>query len=60
MCECGHWLDTFGMHLAHCPFRGQQIATHDAIKDVTYIFIQESEHDVWREWWYAFTSGTSL
>jgi hypothetical protein len=30
-CECGHELDTFGMHLAHYPFGGQQIATHDAI-----------------------------
>jgi hypothetical protein len=30
-CECGHKLDTFGMHLAHCPFGGQQIVTHDVI-----------------------------
>jgi hypothetical protein len=29
-CECGHGLDVSGMHLAHCPFRGQRIATHDA------------------------------
>ncbi len=22
MCECGHGLDTFNMHLTHCPFSG--------------------------------------
>ncbi len=31
MCECGHILDAFGMHLIHCLFEGQRIATHDAI-----------------------------
>jgi hypothetical protein len=35
-CECGHGLDAFGMHLVRCPFRGQQIATHDAIQNVMY------------------------
>jgi hypothetical protein len=30
-CECGQGLDAFGMHLAHCLFGGQQIATHDTI-----------------------------
>ncbi len=31
MCECGHWLDAFDMHLTHCPFGGQRITTHDTI-----------------------------
>ncbi len=30
-CQCGHELDTFGMHFTHCPFGGQRITTHDAI-----------------------------
>jgi hypothetical protein len=25
-----------------------------------YAFIQESEHTIWKEWWYAFTLGVSL
>jgi hypothetical protein len=32
MCECGHGLDAYGMHLAHCPFGSWQIARRDAIK----------------------------
>jgi len=36
------------------------IATHDAIWDVMYAFIQENGHVVWREWWYALTSRVSL
>jgi hypothetical protein len=36
MCECGHMLDAFGTHLACCLFGGQQIITHDAIRDVMY------------------------
>jgi len=39
MCGCGHGLDIFGMHLTCCPFGGQQIATHNAIKDVMYAFV---------------------
>jgi len=30
-CDCGHRLDAFGTFLACCTFKGQQIATHDAI-----------------------------
>jgi hypothetical protein len=60
MCECGHWLDAFGMHLIHCPFKGQRIITRDVIKDVVYAFIQKSGHVVWKEWWYAFMSRISL
>ncbi len=60
MCECGHWLDAFGMHLTCCPFGGQRIATHDTIKDVMYSFTRENEHTIWREWWYNITSGVSL
>jgi sialic acid synthase SpsE len=48
------------MHLACCPFGGQWIATHDAMKDVMYAFVQESEHDVWREQWYTLMSRASL
>jgi hypothetical protein len=40
MCECGHGLDTFGKHLICCPFRGQRIATHDTIRNVTYSLIK--------------------
>jgi hypothetical protein len=29
-CECGHWLDAFGTHLA------QRITKHDTIRDVMY------------------------
>ncbi len=38
-CECVHGLDEFGTHLARCPFGGQRIATHDAIRDVMYAFV---------------------
>ncbi len=38
-CECGRMLDVFGTHLVRCPFGGQQIATHDTIRDVMYAFI---------------------
>jgi hypothetical protein len=31
MCECGHGLDVFGMHLVCHPFGGQWIVTHDTI-----------------------------
>ncbi len=31
MCEYEHGLDTFGTHLTRYMFRGQRIATHDAI-----------------------------
>jgi len=51
MCECGQRLDVFNTHLTPCPFGGQQIATHDAIKDVMYALARESEHNVWRELW---------
>jgi len=37
-CECGHGLDTFGIHLIRCSFGGQQVATHDAIQDIMYAF----------------------
>jgi len=50
----------FGMHLTHCPFKGQWVATYDAILDVMYAFTQENGHVEWREWWYTFTSGVSL
>jgi len=53
MCECGHGFDTSGIHLVHCPFRGQWITTHDAILNITYAFAQESGHIVWKEQWYA-------
>jgi hypothetical protein len=43
------------------PFGGQRIATHDAIKDIMYAFIQENGHVAWGEWWwYTLMSGTSL
>jgi hypothetical protein len=48
------------MILARCLFRGQWIVTHDAIRDVMYAFVRESEHIVWREWGYAFTPGIFL
>ncbi len=28
------------MHLAHCPFGGQRIVTHDAIRDVIYVHVR--------------------
>jgi lipid-A-disaccharide synthase-like uncharacterized protein len=41
-------------------FEGQQIATHDTIKDIMYALLQENGHVVWKEKWYAFTLGVSL
>jgi hypothetical protein len=35
-CDYEHGLDASNMHLVHCPFAAQQIATHDAIRDVMY------------------------
>ncbi len=58
-CECGYGLDTFGTHLT-CLFEGQRIATHEVIKDVMYALTQKNGHNVWKKWWYAFTSGASL
>jgi hypothetical protein len=40
-CECGHELDAFSMHLAHCPFGGQQIATHNVIQNVMYALVRK-------------------
>jgi hypothetical protein len=60
MCECGHRLNGSSTHLTHWPFGGQQIATHDTIKDIMYAFVWKSEHIVWREWWYSLTLKTSL
>ncbi len=60
MCECGYGLNASSTHLTCCSFRGQWIATHDAIKDVIYAFVQESGHTTWKEWWYALLLGISL
>jgi hypothetical protein len=60
MCDCGHGLNASGMHLARCPFGGQQIATHDAIKNIIYALVWKCGHVVWREQWYTLTSGVSL
>jgi hypothetical protein len=60
MCECGHGLNAFGTYLIRCPFEGQGIAIHDAIKDIMYAFARENGHDVWREQWYTLTSRVSL
>jgi hypothetical protein len=60
MCECGNGLDAFGTHLAHCPFEGQWITTHDAIKHVMYAFVQENGHVVWKERCYTFMLKVSL
>jgi hypothetical protein len=59
-CEYGHGLNTFGVHLVHCAFRGQQITTHDTIQNVMYALSRKNGHVVWREWWYALTWGVSL
>jgi hypothetical protein len=48
-CECGHGLNTSSTHLARCPFEGQGITIHDAIKDIMYALTRENGHDVWRE-----------
>jgi hypothetical protein len=39
MCECGHGSNASGTHLTCCPFKGQQIATHNTIKDVMYALV---------------------
>jgi len=39
--ECGHGLDAFGMHLTHCLFGGQQIATHDAIRNACMSLLEK-------------------
>jgi hypothetical protein len=59
-CECGHRLNGSGMHLTHLPFGGQQIATHDAIKDIMCAFVRKSGHSLWRKQWYTLTIRTSL
>jgi hypothetical protein len=41
-CECGHGLATFDTHLPCYLFEGQRITTHDAIRDVMYVFTRES------------------
>ncbi len=58
--ECEHGLNASSTHLTCCPFGGQQIATHDAIRNVIYAFIQKSEHDVWKELWSTFMLKVSL
>jgi hypothetical protein len=45
-CDCGHGLDAFGMHFVRYPFGGQQIATHDAIRNVMYVLARKSGHIV--------------
>jgi hypothetical protein len=45
-CDCGHELDVSNIHLVRCPFGGQRIATHDAIQNVMYAFIQKHGHVV--------------
>ncbi len=49
-------------HIWHTlsSFGGQPIATHDTIQNIMYAFVWESGRVVWREWWYAVTSGVSL
>ncbi len=59
-CDYGHELDASGTHLVHCMFGGQQIATHDIIRNIMYAFVRKSGHIVWRKRWYAFTSKVSL
>jgi hypothetical protein len=60
MCDCEHKLDAFGTHLSYYMFGGQQITTHNTIRNIMYVLTQKSEHVVWREQWYAFTSRVSL
>jgi hypothetical protein len=60
MCDYGHELETFSMHLTCCPFGGQRITTHDAIWNIMNHLFQQNGHVVWRERWYAFTSRVSL
>lgn len=47
MCECGHMLHTFGMHLT-------------CYLDIMYAFIRKNEHAIWKERWYTLTLGVSL
>jgi len=60
MCECGHELDAFNMHLLHYLFGDQWIVTHDAFQDVMYVLAPKSGNFVWREWWYSLTLKISL
>jgi hypothetical protein len=60
MCGCRHGLDASGMNLTRCPYGGQQITTHDAIRDIMYAFVKKIGHIVWKEWWYTFTLRVSL
>jgi hypothetical protein len=60
MCKCGHRLDKSSTHLAHCMFGGQRITTHDAIRNIMYVFIRNNGHVVWREQWYVILSKVSL
>jgi len=48
------------MHLTRCPFEGQQITTHDTIKNIMYALVQKSGHFVWRGRAYALMLGVSL
>jgi hypothetical protein len=48
------------MHLAHCPFKGEQITTHNAIQNVMYALTRKNGHAIWRERWYALTWRVSL
>jgi len=59
-CEYDHELDASSTHLTDCSFESQQIITHDAIRNVIYVFTQNNGHDIWKEQWYAFTLGVSL
>jgi hypothetical protein len=38
-CECGHGFDASSIDLRSCLFRGQQITTHDAIKNIVYALV---------------------
>ncbi|KAG6556889.1 hypothetical protein Mapa_001469 [Marchantia paleacea] len=55
-CECGITLDAAGVHMTRCPFGGQRIATHDAIRDVVFAMAREGGYLTWRERWYALQS----
>ncbi|KAG6545546.1 hypothetical protein Mapa_013148 [Marchantia paleacea] len=39
--------------MTRCPFGGQRIATHDAIRDVVFAMAREGGYLTWRERWYA-------
>jgi len=60
MCECEHRLDAFNTHLVFCSFGSQWITTHDAIRNIMYVFVQKNGHIVWREQWYALMLKVSL